>query len=186
MADRRAKFEKKFRNVWSTGATGVSYLQMTVNNDPVDLINRLFKSTMIADEWDILTGVKRSYVNHGHETIEDRSHHLTFVTSDDRVAEVIEEVAAWSADHDKRDIPFDLIVTPLATGSKEYIEWVKLQSLKKDDSTAFFNEKAQPAMKALTKTVAEKEAESTAVDVTAVQTGQSLWNGGPEDDEDDE
>ena len=36
-------------------------------------------------------------------------------------------------------------------------------------------------MKALTKTVAEKEAESA-----AVQIGQSLWNGAPEEDEDDE
>jgi len=139
MADRRAKFEKKFRNVWSTGATGVSYLQMTVNADPGDLIGKLFKETMIADEWDVLNNVKRSWVSHGHETTEDRSHHLTFITSDDRVAEVIEEVASWSADKDKRSIPFDLIVSPLATGSKEYIEWVKLQTLKKDDSTAFFN-----------------------------------------------
>lgn len=67
---------------------------------------------------------------------------MTFITSDDRVAEVIEEVAKWYDKKKEGDIPFDLIVTPLATGSKDYIDWVKLQTLKNDDSTAFFNEKA--------------------------------------------
>jgi len=66
---------------------------------------------------------------------------MTFVTSDDRVAEVIETAATWTASSDdKRSISFDTVVIPLATGSKDYIEWVKLQTLKKDDSTAFFNE----------------------------------------------
>lgn len=66
---------------------------------------------------------------------------MTFVTSDDRVPEVIEEVAGWYGGS-KEKVPFDLVVTPLATGSKDYIEWVKLQTLKKDDSVAFFNDEA--------------------------------------------
>ena len=66
---------------------------------------------------------------------------MTFVTSDDRVAEVIETAATWTASSDdRRAISFDTVVIPLATGSKDYIEWVKLQTLKKDDSAAFFNE----------------------------------------------
>ena len=32
MAERRAKFEAKFRNVWSTGPTGVSLVQFTVES----------------------------------------------------------------------------------------------------------------------------------------------------------
>jgi hypothetical protein len=51
-------------------------------------------------------------------------HRLTGVTSDDRVAELIEEVAA--ANVDDVDVAFDFIVTVLATGSPDYIEWVKL------------------------------------------------------------
>ncbi len=47
------------------------------------------------------------------------------ISSDDRIADVIEEVATFMARF-KETIPFDLVVTPLATGSKEYIEWVKL------------------------------------------------------------
>ena len=55
MADRRAKFEKKFRNVWSTGPTGVSYLQMTAHDNVDDLIGKLFKGTMIADEYNVVS-----------------------------------------------------------------------------------------------------------------------------------
>ena len=47
------------------------------------------------------------------------------ISSDDRIADVIEEVATFMAKF-KEPILFDLVVTPLATGSKEYIEWVKL------------------------------------------------------------
>jgi hypothetical protein len=68
------------------------------------------------------------------------------LTSDDRVAELIEEVAAH--DPNSRKYPsFDLIVTPLATGSVEYIQWVKDQTLKKDPDAAFFNKGPSKAMK---------------------------------------
>jgi hypothetical protein len=49
------------------------------------------------------------------------------------------------------------VVVPLATGSKEYIEWVKQQTLKKDESAAFFNEQA-PAFKSSSK---KKEVEDS-------------------------
>lgn len=127
MAERRAKFEQKFRNVWSTGATGVSYLQMTSNQQPDELISKLFQDTMIADEWTTSSQVKRSYSKHDHMNFVQDIYHMTFITSDDRVAEVIELCAVWMEPQTKKDeIPFDLVVTPLATGSKDYIEWVKL------------------------------------------------------------
>jgi len=85
-----------------------------------------------------------------------------------------------------------LVVVPLATGSKEYIEWVKQQCLKKDDATAFFNEEAKPALKPLTETVEEKE--KKAKDNSNIQTSdssdsdhKSLWSGNdPSDDEEDD
>jgi uncharacterized protein involved in tolerance to divalent cations len=185
MADRRARFEKKFRNVWSTGATGVSYLQMTANDDPSELISKLFKDTMIADEWNSKQ-VKRSYTEHGHMTFDIDTHHMTMITSDDRVAEVIEEVAAWFTGSRKEHVPFDLIVTPLATGSKEYIEWVKLQTLKKEDSAAFFNDETSAAIKPITKTVEESNNLQTKEEETKT-AGHSLWSSNdPEDDEDEE
>jgi len=64
-------------------------------------------------------------------------HKLVMVSGDDRIAELITELSPNSTD--KQGPPTDVLVTPLATGSKEYIDWVKTQTLKKDASTAFFN-----------------------------------------------
>lgn len=186
MAERRAKFEKKFRNVWSTGPTGVSYIQMTAHDMQEELISKLFKHTMIADEYNVVKSVKRTYTYHGHESFDGDRHHLTFITSDDRVAEVIEAVADWYNEFDKGKIPFDLVVIPLATGSKDYIEWVKLQTLKKDDETAFFNEKAMKALKPLTGVVNESNLVQSEEDLQTgeeVQGTKSLWGGEPEEDE---
>jgi len=73
---------------------------------------------------------------------------VTGVTSDDRVAELIEEVAANDPNHTK-DPGFDFIVMRLSGGSTEYLAWVKTQTLKKDPSAAFFNDKPKEAMQAL-------------------------------------
>jgi len=70
-------------------------------------------------------------------------HKIVMVTSDDRVAELIETVARYNPNKDKYPA-FDLIVTPLATGSKNYIEWVKLQTVKKDNNTMFFGQENDP------------------------------------------
>lgn len=185
MADRRAKFEQKFRNVWATGDTGVSYLQMTTIEDPNELIAQLFHDTMIADEWNVVSSVKRSFLRDGHLNYDSSRHHLTFVTSDDRVAEVIETAATWSEAQSKKEgIPFDLVVVPLATGSKEYIEWVKEQTLKKDASAAFFNEQPHAALKPKTDKV--EDAENLQTKETKTQTSKSLWSSDPDDDEDEE
>jgi len=115
---------------------------------------------MIADEWNVVTTVKRSWLEHGHESYTNDRHHVTMITSDDRVAEAIELIVPYAdaQGETKEDkIPFDLIVTPLATGSKDYIEWVKLQTLKRDDGTAFFNKAAPKALKPVTDLTTEPE-----------------------------
>ena len=149
MAARRSAFEKAFRNVWATGDTGVSLIHLTTPSSSDELITKLYKQTMVADVADYKTDIKKSWSNHGHITYDTERHRLTMISSDDRVAEVIEEVATFMAKF-KEPVPFDLVVTPLATGSKDYIEWVKLQTLKKDDSTAFFNQQAEASMEAIT------------------------------------
>lgn len=65
----------------------------------------------------------------------NKLHKLVMVSGDDRVAELISELST----DDKSYPPTDVVVTPLATGSKDYIDWVKLQTMKRDTSTAFFN-----------------------------------------------
>jgi len=202
MKARRSNFEKKFRNVWATGPTGVSYMQMTIKDDPNDVLSKLFKETMIADEWNVISSVKRSWLAHGHESSESQRHHVTMITSDDRVAEAIELIVAYAQGQGETtsdQIPFDLIVTPLATGSKDYLEWVKLQTLKRDDGTAFFNKAAPKALKPVTDLSEEPEVKDSADEgEEEVQTkveetqlpkkSKSLWGTDPEDEgeEDDE
>jgi len=153
MSARRDAFEKAFRNVWATGDTGVSLIHLTVPGHSDDLIARLFKQTMVADVADVKQEVKKSWNNKGNYKYDVLRHKLVMISSDDRIAEVIEETALFMAKFGE-PIPFDLVVTPLATGSKEYIEWVKLQTLKKDDDTAFFNVQAESEIQALTSRVA--------------------------------
>ena len=149
MAARRSAFEKAFRNVWATGSTGVSLAHLTVPAHTGELIGKLFSKTLAADVVDVVRDVKKTWLNSGKIVSDETRHSLKFVSSDDRIAEAIEEVAAFMAGFHE-PVPFDMVVTPLATGSKDYIEWVKTQTLKKDDSTAFFNQQADPAMAALT------------------------------------
>ena len=46
------------------------------------------------------------------------------VTSNERVPELIETVNNFTSNLNS-EVPLDLIVTQVSTGSKEYIEWVK-------------------------------------------------------------
>lgn len=150
MAERRAHFERRFRNVWSTGPTGVSFVQLTVE-DPFkaeDLISELFHKTLVADVEQYKQKVQRTFVENGHEAVYGDVNKIIMVTGDDRVAELIEEVAAKNPNTRKYPA-FDLVVTPIVTGSKEYIEWVKLQTQKKDADAAFFNIQAKEAMHGL-------------------------------------
>merc|ERR1719379_448721 len=117
MAARRSAFEKAFRNVWATGSTGVSKLEMTAPPHIGELVGNLFKKTLVADATDVVTNVKKVWNHNGHMKSDDTRHKLTFLSSDDRIAEAIEEVASFMAGFHE-PIPFDLVVVPLATGSK--------------------------------------------------------------------
>lgn len=156
---------------------------------------------MIADEWNVVSSVKRSWLVNGHESYDQNRHHVTMITSDDRVAEAIEVIVPYAdAQGETKDdkIPFDLIVTPLATGSKDYIEWVKLQTLKRDDGTAFFNKAAPKALKPVTDKTVEPEVKDeegeegdeqelqTKVEETKLGKSNSLWGSDPSDEEGEE
>ena len=49
---------------------------------------------------------------------------MMMVTSDEKVTELIEKISSFTNKFNN-DVPSDLLVTSIATGSKEYIEWVK-------------------------------------------------------------
>lgn len=55
-------------------------------------------------------------------------HKIVMVAGDDRVAELIEAIIKFGCVdcNGSHNPPYDVLVTPLATGSKEYLEWVVL------------------------------------------------------------
>lgn len=55
-----------------------------------------------------------------------------------------------------------MIIMPLVGGSKEYLKWVKLQTMKKDNSASFFNKKSGlQKMEALDNTVSDMKIKGT-------------------------
>jgi len=185
MAERRSAFEKQFRNVWATGDTGISQVQYTMTDHTAadDLIGKLFYNTLIADvEKHASPETQRTYLKDGKMVVDQISSFLRLImlTSDDRVAELIEEVAASTSN---TTYPaFDMVVTPIATGSKSYIEWVQTQTLKKEPETAFFNINADPALKALESKVPDMA--MTELDSTMETSQESAQE--EEDEEEDE
>ena len=142
MSKRKSEFEAKYRNVWATGPTGVSYFQFSVNNkqDAEELVSKLFSKTLIADVEIILEGEMRQYIDNGKVVDAGKTYKVIGVTSDDRVAELIEEIN--DVNPNKKSVQnYNVVVYTLATGSVEYLKWVKEQTLPHDPQLAFFNEK---------------------------------------------
>lgn len=65
MAERRSKFESSFRNVWSTGPTGVSLVQFTSETieGAESLVTALFRKTLIADVEEYKCPLNRAYLS---------------------------------------------------------------------------------------------------------------------------
>lgn len=116
------------------------------------MISNLFAKTLIADVEQNNLLIERNFVTNPTADLSEMTrrrnvHRITGVTSDDRVAELIEEVYANGVDDP--DVPFDFIITVLATGSPDYIDWIKLQTMKKDPALAFYNEDPEAEIKGL-------------------------------------
>lgn len=101
-------------------------IQYTVDSleNAENLIQKLFKKTLIADVLEYKQDISRAYLSSsGNMVPVNKLHKIVMVSGDDRVAELISELSGDSSD--KEGPPTDALVTPLVTGSKEYIEWVK-------------------------------------------------------------
>lgn len=131
MMQRRKEFEKRFKHVWTTGPAGVSKFYVTSPNQAAGeaLIANLFSQTIIADVKQQNLNIKRDFIvdpeaPFGTMRHRENQHRMSGVTNDDRVAELVEMVAA--ANIGSAVVPFDCIITPLINGSPDYIEWIKL------------------------------------------------------------
>lgn len=151
MALRRKEFEHKFKFVWTTGPTGCSkfYVTAPTQASGEKLIAALLAKTLTADVEQQNVNIRREFITNADQTFEHREnvHRITGVTKDERVAELIEEISAHKIGSDL--VPFDAIITPLINASPDYIDWVKLQTMKKDFNVAFYNIDPEAEMKGL-------------------------------------
>jgi hypothetical protein len=155
MTTQRSVFENAFRNVWLTGPTGLSLVQFTTTSveQAETIISSAFKKTLVADVMEYKQSLRKAIPTDQNQLVD--LHKVVMVTGDDRVAELIEEINLGM-----QNPLFDVLVTTLATSSKEYADWVKLQTQKKDHSTAFFNIGPQAAIKALKRATFEENHEA--------------------------
>lgn len=125
----RAQNEKLMENIWGYSSTGLSIASVTVPNqaEADKLIEALFKKTLIADVQDF-SKVQKVHKptligNHVQNTNWDDIHRLTMVTSDQRVAQLIEEVVDVTGNQNS-----DIMIRQLSGVSQEYAKWVSWQT----------------------------------------------------------
>lgn len=137
MADKKAAFEASFRNVWGTSVSGMSMFSVDIEpkeeggadwTSIEETITGLFKKTLISDVRDFVD-IKRWWkndINYGSTNTNTQlktamKRRLTGLTSDDRVAELIEE----SIDIQQRE-DLDIQIWQLSGISEEYKDWTDL------------------------------------------------------------
>lgn len=129
MAARKANFQKQYEHVWASGPTGISVVQMTFTDGvSMDaLVEGLFTDNLIADVENVSSGVSRQFLRGGKLVIEDGEQSLIMTTTNENLETVMKVIA------DKTPDPkYDLVVTTPATGNKEYIEWVKSNTITRE------------------------------------------------------
>lgn len=108
MAERRKEFEKRFKHVWTTGPAGISKFYVTAPDQQSGerLIAELLSKTIIADVKQQNVNIHREFIGdpdfvagfhnmaYGTKHHREDQHRISGVTNDDRVAALVETVAA--------------------------------------------------------------------------------------------
>lgn len=99
-------------------------LNVEDKNRANDLIKELFYDYLIADVQELnLHSLVRTWIADGKERIWYNQNQLTMITTDDKIPAIKTEIDNFKlAEADA--VPYDLVVVPIATGGKDYIEWV--------------------------------------------------------------
>lgn len=126
---KKEAFEKQFKLVWGSSATGLSVARMTVfkQSEGETMIKGLLTKTLIADGHhtvDVIRKYKKSLIGNARGSIAtEYKHQLFMVTNDERVAELIEETIDISKEEQT-----DILIFQMAAASKEYISWASNQT----------------------------------------------------------
>jgi uncharacterized protein involved in tolerance to divalent cations len=127
MQARKDKFAKQYTHVWIGGLTGISSFTFTMPDKRVaDMaITKLFEDTLIADVTEYNSRVRKTFNKYGKMELHEGMIQIKGITSDLRVSELVEAVSEVQK-NEHFVAEFDIIIQPISTGSKEYVEWVKL------------------------------------------------------------
>lgn len=125
-AARKANFEDKHSNTWSEATTGISIMQIDVEDRirADELIHGLFYEFLVADVEELnLQVLVQTWIKDGKERIWTNQNLITMITSDEKVPQVLAYIENFKPPEPDA-VPFNFVVVPIATGGKAYIEWV--------------------------------------------------------------
>lgn len=91
------------------------------------LTKELFAKKLISEAQLQEGGFHRSYLKFGKVETELNRARLTLVTTDDKIAELIEYINHENPNEYDYPVP-DLTFTPIAQGNSEYVSWVQLHT----------------------------------------------------------
>lgn len=135
MNERRAKFADEYPHVYIDKVTGITQVQVTLPDlNAVDnLVPILWHYNIVADIEIIQDGVIKAFVRDDVLMVEDGDFKLLMTTADERV-DMLKSVVYETVF--KHDPLFDFVTFSPSTGNKNYIEWVKHQTLTLDGNKA--------------------------------------------------
>lgn len=149
MARKREEFEKTFKHLWGPGTTGLSIVYATFVSKQMaeKALTEAFKDTMTAQvsnfphtTYTFKNETKLHVANPGLH-IQQEDSRIEFITSDDRVPELIETMIAVTGNDN-----LDIVVVQMTNVSPDYGKWVTLQSTEMDQTDAFYNSNAWGSM----------------------------------------
>jgi uncharacterized protein involved in tolerance to divalent cations len=144
MLEKKKAFEAEFKHVWGSSATGLSIatIDMPDYNSANNLITKLFEKTLIADvhSYSSVTRVYKSVIDLSDarsNIVRSNVQRVVAITSDDRVAEMIEAVVDITKNEN-----IDVMVRQMTAASKEYNKWAALQTEAQQEGPKFYEKDA--------------------------------------------
>jgi len=138
---RKKNFETQFKTVWGSSKTEISIATVTLESPEMaeKLIAALYNKTLVADVHNFFNVPRytKSHLFHeiGHHKdfiAKEMTNRLMMVTTDDRVAELIEECVDVTGDENS-----DIMIRTLTGISSEFKKWATLQTQPKYDIFSF-------------------------------------------------
>jgi len=127
MLAKKEAFEARFKHDWGSSASGLSIVSATFEEEHIadDATKSVFANTLAAEAHEVIDVQKWTHncLTCGRATSNYMKHaqtRVTWVTNDDRVAELIETVIERTKVED-----LNIVVNQMIAASGDYIDWAK-------------------------------------------------------------